>query len=72
MAPSDKFAKSAWMLASTAVVVAALYLAKDVLVPLTLAILLSFLLSPICDWLERAGWAGSRQCWLRPSRVLWS
>ncbi len=53
MAPSDQFAKSAWMLASTAVVVAALYLAKDVLVPLTLAILLSFLLSPICDWLER-------------------
>jgi predicted PurR-regulated permease PerM len=42
-------------LASIAVVVAALYLAKDVLVPLTLAVLLSFLLSPICDWLERRG-----------------
>jgi predicted PurR-regulated permease PerM len=41
------------MLASIAVVVAALYLAKGVLVPLTLAVLLSFLLSPVCDWLER-------------------
>jgi hypothetical protein len=34
MAPSDQFAKSAWMLASIAVVVGALYLAKGVLVPL--------------------------------------
>jgi predicted PurR-regulated permease PerM len=41
------------MLAATAVVVAALFLAKGVLVPLTLAVLLSFLLSPVCDWLER-------------------
>ena len=39
--------------ASIAVVIAALYLAKGVLVPLTLAVLLSFLLSPVCDWLER-------------------
>jgi predicted PurR-regulated permease PerM/methylmalonyl-CoA mutase cobalamin-binding subunit len=51
--PSDQFRKSAWMLASIAVVVAALYLAKGILVPLTLAMLLSFLLSPVCDWLER-------------------
>ena len=55
MAPSDQFAKTAWVLGSTAVVVAALYLAKGVLVPLTLAVLLSFLLSPVCDWLERRG-----------------
>lgn len=41
-------------LASIAVVVAALYLAQGVLIPLTLAVLLSFLLSPVCDWLERA------------------
>jgi len=41
------------MLGSLVVVVAALYLAKDVLVPFTLAVLLSFLLSPVCDWLER-------------------
>ena len=53
MAPSDQFAKSAWMLASVAVVVAALYLAKGVLAPMALAVLLSFLLSPVCDWLER-------------------
>ena len=52
MAPLDQFVKSAWMLGSIAVVVAALYLAKGVLVPLTLAVLLSFLLSPVCDWLE--------------------
>ena len=39
--------------ASTAVVIAALYLAKSLLVPLTLAVLLSFLLMPACEWLER-------------------
>jgi predicted PurR-regulated permease PerM len=55
MASPDKVAKSSWMLtlASIAVVIAALYLAKGLLVPLTLAVLLSFLLSPVCDWLER-------------------
>jgi predicted PurR-regulated permease PerM/CheY-like chemotaxis protein len=53
MTASDEFIKSAWMLVSIAVVVAALYLAKGVLVPLTLAVLLSFLLSPVCDWFER-------------------
>ncbi len=55
MASLDKIAKSTWMLtlASIAVVIAALYLAKGVLIPLTLAVLLSFLLSPVCDWLER-------------------
>jgi predicted PurR-regulated permease PerM len=40
-------------LASIAVVIAALYVAKGVLVPFTLAVLLSFLLSPVCSWLER-------------------
>src|SRR5579864_7738953 len=53
MAVRDQPGKSVWTLASVAVVVAALYLAKGVLVPLTLAVLLSFLLSPVCDWLER-------------------
>ncbi len=53
MAPLDQFVKSAWMLGASAVVVAVLYLGKGVLVPLTLAVLLSFLLSPVCDWLER-------------------
>ena len=55
MARPNEVSKPSWMLtlASIAVVVAALYLAKAVLVPLTLAVLLSFLLSPVCDWLER-------------------
>jgi len=53
MAPSGLFPKSTWMLTSIAVMVAALYLAKGVLVFLTLAVLLSFLLTPGCDWLER-------------------
>jgi predicted PurR-regulated permease PerM len=55
MAASDQFVKAAWAVGAIAVVVAALYLAKGVLVPLTLAVLLSFLLSPVCDWLERRG-----------------
>jgi predicted PurR-regulated permease PerM/methylmalonyl-CoA mutase cobalamin-binding subunit len=53
MAAPDQSGKPVWTLASIAVVVAALYLAKGVLVPLTLAVLLSFLLTPVCDWLER-------------------
>lgn len=55
MALPDKADKTSWilMLASIAVVVAALYLAKGLLVPVTLAVLLSFLLSPVCNWLER-------------------
>jgi predicted PurR-regulated permease PerM/methylmalonyl-CoA mutase cobalamin-binding subunit len=53
MASTDQFVKAAWTLASIAVVVAALYLAKGILVPMTLAVLLSFLLSPVCDLLER-------------------
>lgn len=55
LTPPVKIAKSTWMLtlASISVVIAALYLAKGLLVPLTLAVLLSFLLSPVCDWLER-------------------
>ena len=55
MARPDEVVKTSWMstLASTAVVIAALYMAKSLLVPLTLAVLLSFLLMPVCDWLER-------------------
>jgi predicted PurR-regulated permease PerM len=55
MARQDKIAEASPILtlASIAVVIAALYLAKGVLVPFTLAVLLSFLLSPVCDWLER-------------------
>ena len=55
MALPNENAKPSWVvtLASIAVVIAAVYLAKRVLVPVTLAVLLSFLLSPVCDWLER-------------------
>jgi predicted PurR-regulated permease PerM len=47
MVDADNLKKTSWMmtLASIAVVTAALYLGKGVLVPLTLAVLLSFLLS---------------------------
>ena len=38
-----------------AVVVAALYVAQDVLIPMTLAVLLSFVLSPLVDLLRRLG-----------------
>jgi predicted PurR-regulated permease PerM len=59
MTGPDKIVKPSWMLtlASITVVIAALYLAKGLLVPLTLSVLLSFLLSPLCDWLERR-WLG--------------
>jgi len=40
-------------LASVAVVIAALYLAKGVLIPIFLAVLMSFFLSPLCTNLER-------------------
>ena len=55
MMPPGRLIHASWMstLASTAVVIAALYLAKSLLVPLTLAALLSFLLMPVCEWLER-------------------
>ena len=78
MAPADQVAKSAWMLVSIAVVVEALYLAKGVLVPLTLAVLLSFLLSPVCDWLERhrlghaPGGFGDGESWPSPCWASWS
>ena len=55
MARAEPSAKLSGMLtlASISVVAGALYLAKGILVPLTLAVMLSFLLSPVCDWLER-------------------
>lgn len=55
MARTDTLAKSTWImtLASVAVVVAALYLAKGVLLPVIMAILFTFLLTPACNWLER-------------------
>ncbi len=55
MVPSPTLNRSSWILtlASIAVVIGALYLAKGILLPLILAALISFLLSPVCDWLER-------------------
>ncbi len=55
MSRPDKIADTSRLLtlASVAVVILILYLAKVVLVPIALAVLLSFLLSPVCDWLER-------------------
>jgi predicted PurR-regulated permease PerM len=55
MSHSDPVAKSSWILTliPLAGVVAILYLAKGLLIPLTLAVLLSFLLAPVCSWLER-------------------
>ncbi|MCU0720956.1 MAG: AI-2E family transporter, partial [Pirellula sp.] len=57
MAPSKELYRppSVVTIASIAVVIAAIYLGKGLLIPLTMAILLSFLLSPICNWLERRG-----------------
>ena len=57
MPRSETLAKSSWImtLASTAVVVGALYLAKGVLLPLIMAGLITFLLIPPCNWLERRG-----------------
>jgi predicted PurR-regulated permease PerM/methylmalonyl-CoA mutase cobalamin-binding subunit len=40
------------MLASICIVVAALYLAQEVLIPFSMAVLLSFLLAPLCNRLE--------------------
>lgn len=38
-----------------AVVIAALYLARDVLIPFALALLFAFLLNPLVAWIERKG-----------------
>jgi predicted PurR-regulated permease PerM len=45
--------KSLLGIAITAIVIAALYFAKDVLIPITLAVMLSFVLSPVVDMLQR-------------------
>ncbi|MDB5302766.1 MAG: hypothetical protein JWM97_315, partial [Phycisphaerales bacterium] len=55
MARSDELSKSSrfLVLASVCLIVAALYFSREVLIPLALAVLLSFLLSPVVGWLER-------------------
>ena len=42
-------------LATVVVVVAALYVARDILIPITLAVLLSFVLAPLVSLLHRRG-----------------
>jgi predicted PurR-regulated permease PerM len=50
-APSAPLSRSPWF--ALAVVAAALYFAKEVLVPLALAVLFAFLLTPLVSRLER-------------------
>jgi predicted PurR-regulated permease PerM len=51
--------RSLLSLAVAAVVIAALYFAQDVLIPITLAVILSFVLSPLVNLLQRARlWRG--------------
>lgn len=42
-------------LVSVCAAVAILYFGREILLPLAIAILLTFLLSPVCNWLERRG-----------------
>lgn len=56
--------KSLLTLAVGAVVIAALYVAQDVLIPITLAMMLSFVLSPVVDLLQRA------RLWRAPAVVI--
>jgi predicted PurR-regulated permease PerM len=56
--------RSLLSLAVAAIVVAALYFAQDVLIPITLAVMLSFVLSPLVNLLERA------RLWRGPAVIL--
>ena len=51
-------------IATAAIVVATLYFGQDVLVPITLAVMLSFILSPLVDLLQRA------RLWRAPAVIL--
>ena len=55
MTKPDEPAKSPrlFLFASIGIVLAALYFAQDVLIPLALAVLFSFLLAPVVSWLEK-------------------
>lgn len=56
--------KSLLALAVGAVVIAALYFAQDVLIPITLAVMLSFVLSPVVNLLQRA------RLWRAPAVII--
>ncbi len=52
------YPRTRWSAASFLVlvaIVAGLYFAQDVIIPIALAVLLSFVLSPVAQWLERIG-----------------
>jgi predicted PurR-regulated permease PerM len=51
-------------IAMTAIVIAALYFAKDVLIPITLAVMLSFVLSPVVDLLQKV------RLWRAPAVII--
>jgi predicted PurR-regulated permease PerM len=53
--PGQRAQSFLFRIAAIAVVAMALYLGRDLLMPLAMAILLSFLLSPVADRLERTG-----------------
>ena len=46
---------SSTFLLTIVVIIASLYLAQSVLIPIAVALLLTFLLTPVADWLERMG-----------------
>src|SRR3954470_17131061 len=54
-APSSPELRTLVAVAVGAVVVATLYIAQEVLIPITLAVMLSFVLSPLVDVLRRIG-----------------
>ena len=53
--PRSRTASPLFILASIVVAIAALYFAKEILLPFALAVLLSFLLTPLANRLERLG-----------------
>ncbi len=55
MPPQGDIVRIAAALLATAIVIAALYLGRDVLLPLAVAFLISFALSPLVAWLGRRG-----------------
>ena len=59
-------------LALFVVIVSGLYLAREVIIPITLAVLLAFVLAPLVKLLRRLGLGGFlRPCWPHFSRSRW-
>jgi predicted PurR-regulated permease PerM/methylmalonyl-CoA mutase cobalamin-binding subunit len=51
--PRERNTSPLFILVAIIAVIAALYLAKQILLPIALAVLLSFLLTPLANWIER-------------------